>query len=119
MTPLNLTPRFPSQMFVFFPTVWGTIYKTTKRTHGLPWPIDPVKFYEPSILEGFTRCVQVRNTPPHTCCSIDTSIAEPPPKRQPPAAATHPSARRVRALQNGANRCRSSTEQAIRAEQGE
>lgn len=61
----HIVPYFASfmirsfQMFVFFPTVWGTIYKTTKRTHGLPWPIDPVKFYEPSILEGFTRCVQV------------------------------------------------------------
>ena len=72
---LKLTSRLSSrrQMFVFFPTVWGTIYKTTKRTHGLPWPIDPVKFYEPSILEGFTRCVQVK-TPP-TCHSIDTSMS--------------------------------------------
>ena len=43
------------------PWLWGAIYNSTKKTHSLTgdaFLLDPARVMEPSVLEGFIRCVQ-------------------------------------------------------------
>mmetsp|Transcript_713 Transcript_713/g.1147 ORF Transcript_713/g.1147 Transcript_713/m.1147 type:complete len:475 (+) Transcript_713:233-1657(+) len=44
--------------YTTYPIVWGTLYKHTKSTAGLPWPVDTSKFLEPTVRSGFRRCVE-------------------------------------------------------------
>lgn len=43
--------------YVTYPVVWETIYNTTKRSAGKPWPVDTSKFLEPTVRSGFRRCI--------------------------------------------------------------